>query len=45
MAEEYRHKFLELEKEHIFLKNGRDYEVQKAQQQTEELERRCSEKL
>jgi len=27
MAEEYRHKFLELEKDYIFLKNNHDYEL------------------
>jgi len=29
MAEDYRQKYLELERDYIYLKNGHDYEVQR----------------
>jgi hypothetical protein len=45
MADDYRHKFLELEKDYIFLKNNHDYELQRAKLQVDEVERRYNEKL
>lgn len=45
MAEDYRSKYLELEKEYIFLKNGHDFELQRVRSQVDEAERRYNEKL
>lgn len=45
MAEEYRQKYLDLERDYIFLKNGHDYEIQKARGAVNEAERRFNEKL
>ena len=45
MAEEYRQKYLDLERDYIFLKNGHDYEVQRVRQNVDEAERRYNEKL
>eukprot|EP00347_Sterkiella_histriomuscorum_P009567 403340711 len=45
MAEDYRAKYLELERDYIFLKNGHDYEVQRVRVQVEDVEKRFNEKL
>ena len=45
MAEEYRQKYLDLEREYIYLKNGHDYEIQRARSQVDEVEKRFNEKL
>ncbi|CDW90848.1 UNKNOWN [Stylonychia lemnae] len=45
MAEDYRQKYLELEREYIFLKNGHDYEIQKVKAQVDDAERRFNDKL
>jgi len=45
MAEEYRQKFLAMEKDYIFLKNNHEYEVKKSQQQVTETERRLNDRL
>ena len=45
MADEYRKKFLDLEKDYIYLKNNNEYDSQKFQQQMDESQRRFQEKL
>lgn len=35
MAEEYRQKYLDLEKEYLFLKNSQEYELQKCRGQVD----------
>lgn len=46
MGEEYRNKYLELEKNLIFFKNQHEYEVQKARNQAlDDSERRFNERI
>jgi hypothetical protein len=45
MAEEYRMKYLELEKEHSLFKANHDYLIQKTREQVDDAERRFNEKL
>lgn len=45
MAEEYRQKYLDLEKEFSLFKGNHDYEIQKARQAVDEAERRFNDKL
>ena len=45
MAEDYRQKYLDLEREYIYLKNGFDYEVSRARSQVTETEKRFNDKI
>ena len=45
MADDYRQKYLDLEREYIYLKNGFDYELQKSRQALTDAENRYNDKL
>lgn len=45
MAEDYRKKYLDLEREYIFLKNNHDYEISRVRSQVDQVELRFNEKL